>query len=94
MLNAALTSAAGSLLFAGWATAGLVTREIIHPRQVIYPNYINATNSSNSDVALHISTQGGGRNATAPLLYGWMFEDISVRRIVHWMLGMANKHLK
>ena len=68
-------------------------REIIHPRQVIFPNYINATNSSNSDVALQITTRGGGRNATAPLLYGWMFEDISVGHVVSWILSLANKHI-
>ena len=78
MLNVALTSVASSLLFTGWVTANPATREIIRPRQVIYPNYINATNSSNGEVALQVSTQSGGRNATAPLLYGWMFEDISV----------------
>ena len=39
--------------------------------------YINATFSNVTQVALDVSVNGGGRNATAPLLYGWMFEDIS-----------------
>ena len=43
-----------------------------------YVNYINQTRNNDNNVELKISTQGGGRNATAPLLYGWMFEDISV----------------
>lgn len=30
-----------------------------------------------ADVALNILTKTGKRNATAPLLYGWMFEDIN-----------------
>lgn len=34
------------------------------------------TNSSEA-VSLQILTKTGTRNATAPLLYGWMFEDIN-----------------
>lgn len=36
----------------------------------------NAAQSSGAGVSLSISTSGQ-RNKTAPLLYGWMFEDIS-----------------
>ena len=39
---------------------------------------INTTNTNVTNVNLHISTNGGGRNKTAPLLYGWMIEDINV----------------
>ncbi|OAP61974.1 hypothetical protein AYL99_04177 [Fonsecaea erecta] len=41
--------------------------------------FINATqyNSTTGPVEVSISTAGGGRNQTAPLLYGWMHEDIS-----------------
>ena len=41
--------------------------------------YINATqqNGTNSSVVLDLSVNGGGRNKTAPLLYGWMIEDIN-----------------
>ena len=53
----------------------------IAPRQASFAPHINGTNASVSDVALQISTKTGGRNATAPLLYGWMFEDISVSSI-------------
>ena len=79
MLNTVLIGAFSSLLFAGCIATSNEIREIVHPRQVIYPQFLNATNNSTSDVQLQISTTGGGRNATAPLLYGWMFEDISVR---------------
>ena len=51
----------------------------LHSRQsTSYVNYINDTRNNAAIVELKISTLGGGRNATAPLLYGWMFEDISV----------------
>lgn len=50
------------------------------PRQYGLHSYINGTNTSNAAVELQISTKGGGRNKTSPLLYGWMIEDISVRR--------------
>jgi hypothetical protein len=36
-----------------------------------------SSNSNSSAVALNIRTKTGQRNATAPLLYGWMFEDIN-----------------
>lgn len=36
-----------------------------------------AVNDSSSGVALSILTETGVKNATAPLLYGWMFEDIN-----------------
>jgi hypothetical protein len=50
------------------------------PRQLSGGQYINDTQFGNisTSVALDISITGGGRNKTAPLLYGWMFEDISV----------------
>lgn len=40
-------------------------------------DYINATRFDTSEVGLQISINDGQRNATAPLLYGWMIEDIS-----------------
>ncbi|KAL9595197.1 MAG: hypothetical protein Q9219_006591 [cf. Caloplaca sp. 3 TL-2023] len=39
--------------------------------------YINATRPDDSKVGLSINVGTGQRNATAPLLYGWMIEDIS-----------------
>ena len=40
---------------------------------------IDATSPDNSPVVLDVSIKNtDGRNATAPLLYGWMFEDINV----------------
>jgi alpha-N-arabinofuranosidase len=56
--------------FSGLASAGPKlprSREIL-PRKV--------TNTS-SAVSLSILTNTGTRNATAPNLYGWMFEDIN-----------------
>lgn len=43
--------------------------------------FINATEYGNvsSSVVLDVSVNGGGRNKTSPLLYGWMIEDINVR---------------
>lgn len=43
-------------------------------RQIVHQNRNNGNNSS---VSLEILTRSGQRNATAPLLYGWMFEDIN-----------------
>jgi alpha-N-arabinofuranosidase len=56
--------------FSGLATAGpKVPRSgILAPRK--------PTNAS-SAVSLDILTKTGTRNATAPYLYGWMFEDIN-----------------
>ena len=48
------------------------------PRQASYAKYINGTSTNVGNVELEISTQGCCRNATSPLLYGWMFEDINV----------------
>ena len=42
-----------------------------------YAPFINATIDSTSPVSLNILTKTGVRNATAPYLYGWMFEDIN-----------------
>lgn len=40
---------------------------------------IDATSSDNSPVVLDVSVNNvAERNDTAPLLYGWMFEDINV----------------
>ena len=44
---------------------------------------INATNPNAANVDLCTSTKGGCRNKTAPLLYGWMIEDINVRKLKH-----------
>ncbi len=41
-------------------------------------NFINASRPDFSPVILEISTRSGQRNDTAPLLYGLMFEDITV----------------
>ena len=58
---------------------GAVPHNRLHSRQgTSYVNFINDTRNNAAHVELKISTLGGGRNATAPLLYGWMFEDISV----------------
>ncbi len=46
---------------------------------------INITNSNVTNVELLVSTKGGGRNETAPLLYGWMIEDINVRRQISYL---------
>lgn len=35
------------------------------------------SHANSSTVSLNIRTKTGHRNATAPLLYGWMFEDIN-----------------
>ena len=42
----------------------------------LYPRWSNSVNAT-AAVSLHILTQTGVRNATAPYLYGWMFEDIN-----------------
>jgi hypothetical protein len=60
------------------ATCGLV--EDVSARSHSQPNGLvrrQSTNSSN--VALLVNTKGK-RNATSPLLYGWMLEDINVSR--------------
>lgn len=48
-------------------------------QQMTYsPDFINATNTNVGPVSLQIDTQNeSGRNDTAPMLYGLMFEDIS-----------------
>jgi hypothetical protein len=68
----------------GLALSSLLTCTIARPqvlerRQESFASQINGTRVSNAPVALDVSINGGGRNATAPLLYGWMFEDINVR---------------
>jgi hypothetical protein len=64
-------------LLGSWVTARNIDRL---PRQLSGGQYINDTQFGNisTSVQLDISINGGGRNKTAPLLYGWMFEDISV----------------
>ena len=52
-------------------------RDIIRPRNGP-GGLINGTSANNGAVSLNVLTLGGGRNATAPLLYGWQFEDINV----------------
>jgi len=47
-----------------------------------YPNtelWQNSTTPKSESVALNILSRTGQKNDTAPLLYGWMFEDIDVR---------------
>jgi alpha-N-arabinofuranosidase len=38
---------------------------------------VSAQNDTADPVSLKILTKHGVRNATSPLLYGWMFEDIN-----------------
>ena len=69
-----LTAVVAAFLVAGFASARSSNHLLpLYPRQVT-----NGTNGT-SNVALQISTKDSGRNATSPLLYGWMIEDISVR---------------
>ncbi|KAL9105728.1 MAG: hypothetical protein Q9227_009141 [Pyrenula ochraceoflavens] len=42
-----------------------------------YSPGINGSFTNVTNVDISVSTQSGARNATAPLLYGWMFEDIN-----------------
>ena len=59
--------------FFGFASA---SPSLLTPRQAEDPskNYINVTDEKSNDVVLEIPTKAMGRNATAPLLYGWMIE--------------------
>lgn len=61
--------------------SSLVTASPLSEREFHLSNrdtpLVNVSNSS-ATVALDISVNGEGRNDTAPLLYGWMIEDISV----------------
>lgn len=50
------------------------------PRQASYTKYINGTVNDVDPVQLEITVNGRGCNDTSPLFYGWMFEDINVRR--------------
>ena len=50
---------------------------IVFCQTVSLKKYINGTVDNDLPVALNISTKAEGRNATAPLLYGWMIEDIN-----------------
>lgn len=59
--------------------------QVLQPRQQSYAGQINGTRVSSAPVALDVSINGGGRNATAPLLYGWMFEDINARACVAYI---------
>ena len=80
MLISLLATVLGSLVFATAVEAKSSRRAAtaLRSRQDGPAGYINATDSGNGQVKLSISTQGGGRNATAPLLYGWQYEDINV----------------
>ena len=40
-------------------------------------NATQASNNGSTSVSLNILTETGTKNATAPYLYGWMFEDIN-----------------
>jgi len=72
----ALTRSAG--LTALLATSFVNSRHVNIARQDAETPYINATFSNVTQVGLDVSiTNTTGRNATAPLLYGWMFEDIN-----------------
>ncbi|KAI9759757.1 MAG: hypothetical protein M4579_002142 [Chaenotheca gracillima] len=71
MLNI-ISVVVGALTLSGHAIGRRVDR-----RQSSYADYINVTSPGAGPVGLHIQTQGGQRNATAPLFYGLMFEDIS-----------------
>lgn len=78
MLNLLLSAGLAAFLLGSWVTARNIDRV---PRQLSGGQYINDTQFGNisTSVQLDISINGGGRNKTAPLLYGWMFEDISRR---------------
>ena len=50
--------------------------------------------SSSGTVGLNILTKTGRRNNTAPLLYGWMFEDINVRYPESWLLVSTGANIR
>ncbi len=62
-------------------------------RQLLNGNFINQTQYGNDSTSVELSVLlgGGGRNKTAPLLYGWMFEDISVRANRHVLIPRLKK---
>lgn len=64
-------------------TGATARPQFLQARQQSYASQINGTRISTAPVALDVSINGGGRNATAPYLYGWMFEDINVRATLH-----------
>jgi hypothetical protein len=66
------------LAFSALLISASARPQVLQPRQQSYASQINATRVSSAPVVLDVSINGGGRNATAPLLYGWMFEDINV----------------
>jgi len=43
----------------------------------LYPRANNGSSNASTSVSLNILTETGVKNATAPYLYGWMFEDIN-----------------
>lgn len=70
-----LSSTVGCLLLA-WIDISSAGRK--SPRPGASLNLPRAlTNASNGRVSLDIKTKTGTKNATAPYLYGWMFEDIN-----------------
>ncbi|KAI9051279.1 hypothetical protein LZ554_005380 [Drepanopeziza brunnea f. sp. 'monogermtubi'] len=66
-----MSSLLAAVTFSDIAAAG---PEYPHARNLVTPRAV--TNSSGA-VSLSILTETGTKNATAPLLYGWMFEDIN-----------------
>jgi alpha-N-arabinofuranosidase len=61
------------------ALLGFIGTAVAGPKRPRYGDSMmprQATNSS-APVSLNILTNTGRRNATAPYLYGWMFEDIN-----------------
>lgn len=63
------------------ASSGSVqaTTTSVQPTPTNIGQFIDLTeyNGTDNPVELSISVNGGGRNQTAPWLYGWMFEDIN-----------------
>ena len=82
-------------LVASLLVQSVTARSISSPvrRQLLNGQFINQTQYGNdsTSVELSVSLNGGGRNETAPLLYGWMFEDISVRADCHVLTNGLNK---
>lgn len=78
MLTPVLALAVAAINF-GSSVDGRAPKRRPHAlRQESYSPHINGSFTNVTNVNLAVSTQTGERNATAPLLYGWMFEDINV----------------
>lgn len=78
MLNLLLALAAAAVTFSRFVDSRLPIRQALAARQGAASPHINGSFTNATCVSLAVSTQTGKRNATAPLLYGWMFEDINV----------------